>query len=89
MDTRTIISSSGCVGTCNFCTTPYYFGKWNGRNVTDVVNEIEMLIEKYNTKKIIFLDDNATVNKERMIEICKEIEKRNIKCLFGALCSNK
>ena len=89
MDTRTIITSRGCVGTCKFCTTPYYFGKWNGRNVIDVVNEIETLITKYNTKKIIFLDDNATVNKQRMIEICKEIEKRNIKCLFGALCSIK
>lgn len=89
MDTRTIITSRGCVGTCKFCATPYYFGKWSGRNVTDVVNEIEMLISKYNTKKIIFLDDNATVNKKRMIEICKEIEKRNIKCLFGALCSIK
>ena len=89
MDTRTIITSRGCVGTCKFCATPYYFGKWSGRNVTDVVNEIEMLISKYNTNKIIFLDDNATVNKKRMIEICKEIEKRNIKCLFGALCSIK
>ena len=89
MDTRTIITSRGCVGTCKFCATPYYFGKWSGRNVTDVVNEIEMLISKYNTKKIIFLDDNATVNKKRMIEILKEIEKRNIKCLFGALCSIK
>ena len=54
MDTRTIITSRGCVGTCKFCTTPYYFGKWSGRNVIDVVNEIEMLISKYNTKKIIF-----------------------------------
>lgn len=89
MTTRTIITSRGCVGTCRFCATPYYFGKWSGRNAIDVVNEIEMLIKKYNTKKIIFLDDNATVNKIRMIEICKEIEKRNIKCLFGALCSIK
>lgn len=89
MDTRTIITSRGCVGACKFCTTPYYFGKWSGRNVKNVINEIEMLIEKYHAKKIIFLDDNATVNKERMIEICEEIEKRNIKCLFGALCSIK
>ena len=27
MDTRTIITSRGCVGTCKFCATPYYFGK--------------------------------------------------------------
>lgn len=89
MDTRTIITSRGCIGSCKFCPTPYYFGKWSGRNALDVVDEIELLIKKYNTKKIIFLDDNALVDKERMIEICKEIKKRNIKCLFGALSSIK
>lgn len=89
MDTRTIITSRGCIGSCKFCSTPYYFGKWSGRNALDVVDEIELLIKKYNTKKIIFLDDNALVDKERMIEICKEIKKRNIKCLFGALSSIK
>ena len=89
MDTRTIITSRGCIGTCKFCTTPYYFGKWSGKDPIDVVDEIEMLVLKYNAKKIFFLDDNATVNKKRMIEICNEIKRRNIKCLFGALCSIK
>lgn len=89
MDTRTIISSRGCIGTCQFCPTPYFFGKWSGRDAFDVANEIEMLILKYNAKKIIFLDDNAMVNKKRMLEICQEIKKRNIRCLFGTLCSIK
>lgn len=87
MDTRTIITSRGCIGTCKFCTTPYYFGNWNGKDIKDVIDEIELLINNYNTKKIIFLDDNALVDKNRMLEICHEIKKRNIKCLFGALCS--
>lgn len=89
MDTRTIITSRGCIGTCKFCTTPYYFGNWNSKKVEDVINEIELLIKNYHTKKIIFLDDNALVDKNRMLEICHEIKKRNIKCLFGALCSIK
>lgn len=89
MDTRTIITSRGCIGICKFCTTPYYFGNWNGKKVEDVINEIELLIKKYNTKKIMFLDDNMLVDKKRMLEICLEIKKRNIKCLFGALCSIK
>ena len=37
----------------------------------------------------MFLDDNATVDKSRMIKICELIKTRNIKCLFGALCSIK
>ena len=40
MDTRTIITSRGCIGTCKFCTTPYYFGNWDGKKVEDVINEV-------------------------------------------------
>ena len=87
MDTRTIITSRGCIGKCSFCTTPTFYGIWNGKDPKDVVDEIEYLINKYNTKKIFFLDDNMTVNKERIYSICDEIEKRNIKCLFGCLSS--
>jgi len=87
MDTRTMITSRGCIGKCSFCTTPTFFGNWNGKNSKLVVDEIEYLINNFNTKKIIFLDDNMTVNKKRMYEICNEIEKRKIKCLFGCLSS--
>ncbi len=87
MDTRTMITSRGCIGKCSFCTTPTFFGNWNGKNSKQVVDEIEYLINNFNTKKIMFLDDNMTVNKKRMYEICNEIENRKIKCLFGCLSS--
>lgn len=89
MDTRTMITSRGCISTCKFCSTPYYFGLWNGKSVDAIIKEIEMLIENYNTKKIIFLDDNMTVDKNRIFQLCYEIKKRNIKCLFGCLSSIK
>lgn len=87
MDTRTMITSRGCIGKCCFCTTPTFFGKWNGKNSKQVVDEIEYLINNFNTKKIMFLDDNMTVNKKRIYEICNEIANRKIKCLFGCLSS--
>lgn len=87
MDTRTIITSRGCIGKCSFCTTPTFFGNWKGKSASCVVDEIEYLIKNYNTKKIIFLDDNMTVDKKRMYNICDELEKRQIKALFGCLSS--
>lgn len=87
MDTRTMITSRGCIGKCSFCTTPTFFGNWNGKNSKQVVDEIEYLINSFNTKKIMFLDDNMTVNKKRIYEICNEIESRKVKCLFGCLSS--
>ncbi len=89
MDTRTIITSRGCNGCCKFCTTPYFFRKWNGKSARVVVKEIEVLIKKYKAKQIMFLDDNAIVNKERMLRICELIKKKNLKCLFGVLGSIK
>ena len=87
MDTRTLITSRGCVGRCSFCTTPAFFGTWSAKNARAVVDEIEYLINAYKAKKIVFLDDNMTVSKQRMFDICDEIENRNIKCLFGCLSS--
>ena len=78
MDTRTIITSRGCIGTCKYCTTPFFFKRWSARNAKDVVDEIEMIINSYGTKKILFLDDNATVDKDRMFNICKLIKERQI-----------
>ncbi len=89
MDTRTLISSRGCIGGCKFCTTPYYFKNWSGKSAIEIVDEIEMLIKKYNTKKIMFLDDNATVDKKRMSEICSLLKNKKVKCLYGVLCSIK
>ena len=37
----------------------------------------------------MFLDDNMTVSKKRIFDLCREIEKRHIKCLFGCLSSIK
>ena len=87
MDTRTMITSRGCMMRCNFCPTPSYFGTWSGKAAKKVVDEIEYLIKEYKATKIIFLDDNMTVSKERVYEICNEIKKRKIHCLFGCLSS--
>ncbi len=89
MDTRTMITSRGCIGTCKFCSTPHFFGTWSSKKPKEVVDEIEILVNNYQTKKIMFLDDNFLVNKKRVLDICNEIEKRNIKCLYGCLCSIK
>lgn len=82
---RSILSSRGCSNKCSFCHVPNFWGKWQGKEPKLVVNEIENLVNNYGSKKIIFLDDNALVSKERMQEICKEILARNIDVALGCL----
>lgn len=87
IDIRSILTSRGCINKCDFCPIHNYWGIWRGKNAQNVVKEIEYLIQKYNTKKIIFLDDNATVNKKRMQEISNIIIEKKIKIKLGCLAS--
>lgn len=87
MDTRTMITSRGCINRCKFCSTPTFFGKWNKRSAKNIFKEIKYLIDTFDTKKILFLDDNMLVDKKRIYELCNLLKKNNIKCLFGCLAS--
>ena len=87
IDIRSILTSRGCINLCNFCPTYNYWGSWRGKSAENVIKEIESLIKKYNTKKIIFLDDNATVSKNRMQKISNIIIKKKINIKLGCLSS--
>lgn len=70
-----IISSRGCVFQCNFCASQRFWNKkWYSRNPDNVIEELKKTIQEGH-KTWIFEDDNFTLNKERAINICKEIKK--------------
>ena len=87
IDVRTLLSSRGCHMTCDFCHVPGFWGAWRGRGAVSVVDEIETLVNVHGAKKILFLDDNATVSKKRMKEICAGIKERGIRVALGCLGS--
>lgn len=87
IDIRSILTSRGCINQCDFCPTYNYWGSWRGKSAENVVAEIEYLIHNYNTKKIIFLDDNATVDRKRMQDISNIILKKKINIRLGCLAS--
>lgn len=59
-------TSRGCTAFCNFCSiasfsklmTNYTDSKWRGRSVKNVVDEIEILNNKFNTQTFKFVDDS-------------------------------
>ena len=87
IDIRSMLTSRGCINQCSFCPISNYWGGWRGRAPAAVVKEIEYLINTYGTQKIIFLDDNATVDKDRMRKISQIILDRGIKIKLGCLSS--
>lgn len=74
-----IISSRSCPYRCTFCSMYTVMGPhWRGRSANNVVDEIEYLYNTYNHRHFSFMDDNFSFNKQRTLEICREIKRRNM-----------
>lgn len=74
-----MITSRGCPGRCTFCSIHTIWGRvWRARSPVNVVDEIELLVDKYGVREIHFEDDNLTLDPRRMRGVCDEIIKRDI-----------
>ncbi len=83
-DMTTMITSRGCPMQCSFCSSSALHGTlMRTRSITNIVDEMEHLINNYNINTIAFMDDTFTINKQRVIDLCDEIKKRNIKVWWG------
>jgi magnesium-protoporphyrin IX monomethyl ester (oxidative) cyclase len=74
-----MITSRGCPHECVFCSSHTVIGKgWRGRSPQNVVDEIDHLVNTYKIRQIDFYDDNLTLNKQRIENICDLIVKKGI-----------
>ncbi len=69
-----ILTNRGCPFQCTFCTVS---GTWSRqvrfRSVEKVIQEIQYLKDNFGTQRVTFLDDTFTLNKRRVMELCKAI----------------
>ncbi len=74
-----LLSSRGCPGQCTFCDSNTIFGrKFRARSERNIFSEIEFLHKEYGMKSFDFVDDMITLNKARIIELCKLIKESGI-----------
>ena len=74
----TMITSRGCPYSCIFCDKSVFGKKYRERSAVNVVDEMEEIVTKFKIRSIIIYDDLFTLNKKRVIEICKEIINRRL-----------
>jgi radical SAM superfamily enzyme YgiQ (UPF0313 family) len=80
-----VITSRGCPFTCRFCSVNRFFnGRWAFRSPSNVVDELESLIEKLGVRHVYFSDDLFTLSRERAIGICREILDRRLNLVWMA-----
>ena len=72
-----VMSSRGCPFNCVFCSKAGM--KYRLRNAKSVVDEIEILKEKFDIEGINFLDLTFTANPRHVRSVCQEMINRNIK----------
>jgi len=56
-----------------------YGRKFRKRSPENVVDEVQNVVDEYGVDEIYFDDDCLTLDRNRLIEICKEIVRRDIK----------
>lgn len=75
----TINSSRGCPYHCRFCCRKHLmFRIHRFFSAGYVKNELETLIEQYGIAHVRFIDDCFTVNRNRILKLCKELESLNL-----------
>lgn len=83
----TLITSRGCPFRCSFCVYPQVLTgrKYRFRNIGDVVDEIEYVVQEFpEAKSIFFEDDTLTANKKRCMDFADSIIRRGIRISWQA-----
>jgi anaerobic magnesium-protoporphyrin IX monomethyl ester cyclase len=80
-----VVSSRGCPARCTFCASPRFWKrKVRFRSPGHFVEELELLYNK-GMRFFYFCDDTFTVDKHRVIEICKKILDKNLPITWFAI----
>ena len=72
------LSSRGCVFRCKFCNcTSMARSSWRPRSIENILEEIRFLASE-GYEQIMFVDDNFTLNRKRVIRLCRRMRKEKI-----------
>jgi radical SAM superfamily enzyme YgiQ (UPF0313 family) len=80
----TVMSTRGCPYECEFCSNVIFGGSYRERSAANVVDEIEGILS-LGYDRISFADDVFTMHKKRLVEICEEIQKRDLQFFWECL----
>lgn len=79
----TFLTSRGCPYRCSFCQSSiWYSNKLRVRSVDNVIEEMDLIVNKFKIKEIIFRDLTLTFNKARLMEICEKLIQNNYKIFW-------
>ncbi len=80
------LTSRGCEGACHFCYEWWLVDPRNPRDFTShrtrggkkVAAEMELLNKRYGIKALTFMDDDFNSDRQKMVDLVNELEKREL-----------
>lgn len=79
-----IFTGRGCPYACKFCVNKNLSDRRvRLRSASNVVDELEFLIENYNIDGFFIYDDAFGLNRKRALEVCDEIIRRKLDLVWG------
>lgn len=75
-----ILTGRGCPFSCVYCSTGAYYGRsYRAHSVDRVLSELHAMKEEYHVESFGIWDDTFTLNKARVLEICRRITEENLR----------
>ncbi len=74
-----IITSRGCPYKCVFCDQAVFGNQFRTRSAGHILDEIQVLVDKYGVSEVSIVDDLFTFSPERVMELCRKLISRNLK----------
>jgi radical SAM superfamily enzyme YgiQ (UPF0313 family) len=78
-----LLASRGCPEFCTYCPHRILAG-YRARSIANIVDEIERLCDQVSRPYVIFRDPLFTEQRDRVIELCDEIQRRGLVLTFEA-----
>lgn len=70
----------GCCFKCKFCASTKLSGyRIRSRTNESIICEVEHLIKTYGINEIMFMEDTLTVNRKKIIDLCRLLKERGLK----------
>jgi len=78
-----IITSRGCPFACSFCASSRFAGgRWRARDPVSIADEVQQVRDEFGYRAFAFMDDNFTLNPQRVIGFADEVRRRNLDIIW-------
>lgn len=74
LDMIRIETSRACPGRCRFCIHQIFCNPWRSKNSNKVLKEVESATKQFKTNRLMFVDSNFFVNRERTVRILEGLK---------------